>query len=100
MTSTLDPVVQQLFSSTTHRGRVDLPPAAQVAETWWRERHPGLTLAPVDGIGMPMADGDARWHVPLPDGTTLTVTSVAGEPLRDSCLKAANPSASYAAHVS
>ena len=100
MTSTLDPAVQQWFSSATHRGRIDLPPVAQVAETWWRERHPGLTMAPVNDIGVPVADRQDGWLVSLPDGTTLAVTSVVGEPLRDSCLKDAKPSASYSARVS
>ncbi len=98
--SPANPVVQQLFSSTTHRGRIDLEPVAQVAETWWRQQHPDLTLAPVSGIGAPVANGDDGWLVSLPDGTTLAVTSVVGEPLRDSCLKDAKPSASYGARVS
>ncbi|EFP57072.1 hypothetical protein I6I76_07340 [Dermacoccus nishinomiyaensis] len=97
--SPANPVVQQLFSSTTHRGRIDLEPVAQVAETWWRQQHPDLTLAPVSGIGAPVANGDDGWLVSLPDGTSLTITSVPGQPLRDSCLKAAKPSASFVARL-
>lgn len=98
-TSPANPTVQQLFSPTTHRGRVDLEPVAQVAETWWRACHTDLTLAPVTGIGAPSPSGDGEWLVDLPDGTSLTVTSVVGEPLRDSCLKAAKPSASFVARL-
>lgn len=97
--SPANPVVQQLFSSTTHRGRIDLEPVAQVAETWWRQQHPDPTLAPVSGIGAPVANGDDGWLVSLPDGTSLTITSVPGQPLRDSCLKAAKPSASFVARL-
>lgn len=95
---TLDSAAAQLFRSTTHRGRVDLHPAAQVAETWWRERHPELPLRPLGGLGEPV-QVDGGWHVTLPDASTLEVTSVPGPTLRDSCIKAPKPSKHFEARV-
>ena len=88
--------LSHLFTPTKHRGRVDLPPAAQVAETWWRERRQEWTLAPVTGIGTPELVG-SEWIVPMPDGTSLAVASNEGPDLRDSCAKAPKPSSTFAA---
>lgn len=89
-----DVVGPRLFSAALHRGRVDLAPTAQVAETWWRQQHPDLPLSPVLGIGTPVrtVEGDI---VALPDGSQLLVAATAGPPLPDSCVKPAQPSSPF-----